>query len=368
MGQTADCDLRVERLMRRRRVDKTDLRAGRQETVQSRRADECHIHPRARHQRQIAKELDRVAETVIVEHEDALAWLPAPPPGRKARSERLGERLALKPARLVSLETALEIAERQEKAAFAGDRFAAAERLGGLKGRERFVEAPEIAQRQRFAAQSRSKARPRGAGAAIGEKRLVHAVELQERIAEIDRGFGEVGAQRERAARSFERLLETSEFAQSSGATAPGVGVAGRKRGRRFESGECFREAPRVKQQLARIDVSDGERGVEAERPSIEAQSGLGLAALAEHIAAHAESFGEIGPAPQGLVKARDCVFAPSFPPGHACRGVERVGFRQRGARGQIGSGHCEQHPRERRLRGPFARPRIWAMRLSRRA
>src|SRR5580704_17243225 len=38
-GQTAECDLRVKRLMHRRRVDKTDLRAGREETVQSRGAD-----------------------------------------------------------------------------------------------------------------------------------------------------------------------------------------------------------------------------------------------------------------------------------------------------------------------------------------
>jgi hypothetical protein len=184
-----------------------------------------------------------------------------------------------------------------------------------------------------LAAQSRSKAWPGGARSSVGVKRLVHMVELQERIAEVDRGFGEVRSQRERATRGFERLFETSELAQSSGATAPGVSVVWRKRGRCFERGERFSEAPRVKQQLARIDMGDDERGVEAERPSIEAQSGLGIAAFTEHVAAHAESLGEIWPARQGLVEARDRIFPPSFPPGYACRGVERLRFRPRGTR-----------------------------------
>ena len=157
--QAADGDLCVELLLRGRRANKTDL--GRvQETVQFRRAGECDLHARRRHQGQIAKELDRVAEPVIVKNEDPFSRPWRSPPGRKASPERLGQRLAFKPARLVSREASFEIAERQQKTAFARDRFAASQRLRGLKRRQRFVEAPEIAQRQRFAAQSRGRARP----------------------------------------------------------------------------------------------------------------------------------------------------------------------------------------------------------------
>ena len=186
--------------------------------------------------------MDRVAEPVVIEHENSFARLRWAAPRRKAGSKRLGEGLALKPTGLISLEPAFEIAERQEQAALAGDRFAAAQGFGGFKGRQRFFEAPQIAQRQRLAAQSRSEAGARGARAAIGVQRLIHAVELQERVAAIDCGFSEVWPQRERSTCGFKRLLEPSEFAKSSGAAAPGVGVVGRKRGRGFECGERFGE------------------------------------------------------------------------------------------------------------------------------
>ena len=184
---------------------------------------------------------------MIVKNEDPFCRPRWPPPGRKASPERLGERLAFKPARFISLEASPEIAERQKKAASARDRFTVSQRLSGLKGRQRFVEAAEIAQRQRFAAQSRGKARPRRARTAVGAERLLHPVEFHERIAEVDRGFGEVRAERERPSRGFERLFEASEFAQDASATAPGVGVAGRKRARRFESRERLGKAALLK-------------------------------------------------------------------------------------------------------------------------
>ena len=155
--------------------------------MQLRRADEGRFDPRRRHPRQIADELDRVAEAMIVEHEDAVLSLPGPGPGRIARPQRLAERLAGEPARFVAFKAALEVAERQEQAAFAGDRFAAAERLGRLERRQRLAVAAEIAQRQRLAAQRGGIVGPRGAGAAVGLERLLHPVELQKRVAEVDR-------------------------------------------------------------------------------------------------------------------------------------------------------------------------------------
>ena len=89
--QAAEGNLRIERLRRWRAVDETDRNAGREEAAQSRRADKCNIHTCAHHQGQVAKELNRVAEPVVVEHKDSLAGLRWPAPRRKAGSKRLGE-------------------------------------------------------------------------------------------------------------------------------------------------------------------------------------------------------------------------------------------------------------------------------------
>ncbi len=104
------------------------------------------------HQRQVADELNRIAEAMIVEDQHAVLSAPRSFPGRIARAQRLGERLALQPASLVALESALEIPERQQQATLAGDRLVGAERLGRLEGRERLAVAAEVAQDQRLAA------------------------------------------------------------------------------------------------------------------------------------------------------------------------------------------------------------------------
>ncbi len=73
--------------------------------------------------------------------------------------------------------------------------------------------------------------------------------------------------------------------------------------------------------------MGDGQRGVELERASIEAQRRLGLAAFAEHIAAHAQGGGEIGPAPERLVDELDRLVAPAIAPVNDGGGVERIGL-----------------------------------------
>ncbi len=89
---------------------------------------------------------------MVVEHQNALAWPSRPPPGLEADAKRFAKRLPLKPARLVSLKSALEVPKRQHEAALACLSLAAAERFGRLERRERLGEAAETAQGQRLAA------------------------------------------------------------------------------------------------------------------------------------------------------------------------------------------------------------------------
>ena len=79
--------------------------------------------------------------------------------------------------------------------------------------------------------------------------------------------------------------------------------------------------------ELAGIDVGDDQRSVELERASIEAQRRLGLAAFAEHIAAHAQRGGEIRPQPKGLVDELDRLVAPAIAPLNDGGGIERIGL-----------------------------------------
>ena len=73
-------------------------------------------------------------------------------------------------------------------------------------------------------------------------------------------------AQLKRALRRFDRFLEASKLAQSSGAAAPGVRIVRRERRRRCERGERLGESASGEQELAEIDMGDDERGVELER------------------------------------------------------------------------------------------------------
>ena len=147
------------------------------------------------HQWQIAKELDRIAEAVIVEHQHPLALPSRPPPGLEARSERLAEPFSVEPARLVACESIFEVPERQHQAALARDRLAAAERRGGVKRRDSLGETAKTPQRQTLTQQRLGQARPRHARPEVGVQRLLAAIELQQRIADIDRGLGEIMTQ-----------------------------------------------------------------------------------------------------------------------------------------------------------------------------
>ena len=140
IGQAADRDLRVEWLPLRRPIDELHRGLRRQKPAQPRRTDEGHIDASRGHQRQIAKELDRIAETVIVEHQHALRAMSRSPSSVSKRvPSASAERLSLKPARLVSLKPAFEVPERQHEAALASDSLAAAQRRGRV---ERCPEPP----------------------------------------------------------------------------------------------------------------------------------------------------------------------------------------------------------------------------------
>ncbi len=185
---------------------------------------------------QIAKELDRIAEAVIVEHQHALGLPPGSLPAWKARSKRLSYRLSFEPTRLVALKSSFEVTKRQHEAAPSRDSFAAAERDRSVKRRHRFREAAKIPQRQSLTQQRLGQARPRLARPEIGVKRLLAAIELQKRVTEIDCGLGKIMTQLKRPLSRFDRFFWAPEFAQCSRAAAPGVRIMGREPRRRCES------------------------------------------------------------------------------------------------------------------------------------
>ena len=152
------------------------------------------------------------------------------------------------------------------------------------------------------------------------------AIELQKRIAEIDRGLRKIMTQLKRALGRFDQFFEASKLAQRSGAAAPGVRIVRRENRRLREARERFWESVGGEQELAEIEMGDDERSVELERAPIEAHRGLRLAAFAQHVPAHAQSVGEIGPQPQRFVHELDRLVAPSFAPQSDGRRVKRVG------------------------------------------
>jgi hypothetical protein len=98
---------------------------------------------------------------------------------------------------------------------------------------------------------------PRDTRPEVSVQRLLAAIELQQRIAEIDRGLRKIVTQLKRALGRFDRFLEAPELAQRSGAAAPAVRIMGRERGRRGKARERFSESARAEQEFAEIDVGD---------------------------------------------------------------------------------------------------------------
>ena len=189
-----------------------------------------------------------------------------------------------------------EIPERQHEAALARDGLAAAERGGLVERRHSLREAAKTPQRQSLTQERLGETRARRARPEIGLKRLLAAIELQKRVAEIDRGLGKILAKLKRALSRFSRLLEAPKLAQRSRAAAPRVRIIRREPRRRCEAVERFRESTGAEQELAGVDMRDDERAVELKRAAIETHRRIRLAAFAQHVPAHAQSVGEIRP------------------------------------------------------------------------
>ena len=180
-------------------------RPGAEQPVQFPRADEGRLHAGLAHHREIARELDRVAEAVVVQHQHAFARAARPLPGGKAHAEGVGEGLAGNPARLVTLPALFEVPEHEVEASAPAHRLAAAERLGGRERGARLVQAIERAQRQRLAAQGLRETGAQQTGAAKRGQRLLVPAELQQGGAEIERGLGKIRAPLQRLARRAAR-------------------------------------------------------------------------------------------------------------------------------------------------------------------
>ncbi len=95
-------------------------------------------------------------------------------------------------------------------------------------------------------------------------------------------------AQFKRALSRFGQFLQTPKLPQSSRAAAPRVWIMRREVRRRGKRSERFLESAGAEQELAKIDMRDHKRGVELERAAIETHRGIGLAAFAQHVPAHA--------------------------------------------------------------------------------
>ena len=152
VGQAADRNLRVEERPVRRRIDESRRGIRRQKPAEPRRTNESHIDAGRGHQRQIAEELDRVAEAMIVEHQHALRIRPGPFQVAKRVPSASAERLSLKPARLVAFEARVRSrrasACRQPLPATASRLPSAAAASNAARASEKSAKTP---QRQRLA-------------------------------------------------------------------------------------------------------------------------------------------------------------------------------------------------------------------------
>src|ERR1700722_1263474 len=200
------------------------------------------------------------------------------------------------PARLVARESIFEVSEGKHEAALARDGLAAAERGGLVERRHSLWELAKAPQRQALTQERLGEARSRLACLKIGLKGLLDAIELQKGVAKIDCGFRKITTKLKRALSRFSRLLKAPKLAQRSRAAAPRVRIIRREPRRRCKRIERFRESAGARQELAGVDMRDHKRSVELKRAAIETHRRIRLAAFAQHVPAHTQSVGEIGP------------------------------------------------------------------------
>src|SRR5208283_3377460 len=120
---------------------------------------------------------------------------------------------------------------------------------------------------------------------AISLQRLLDLIELQPRVAEIERRFGEIRPQTQRFARRGGRFVQPAELAQGPGAAVPKIGVAGLEREGRFEGVERLGAPSLFEKQLSHIRPGGRQIELEADGASVELQSRRALARFAEDVA-----------------------------------------------------------------------------------
>src|SRR6202011_351938 len=165
-------------------------------------------------QRQVAQELNRVAETLLGMQQDGLAVERLAAPLRLFEIARL--QVADAPARLVFLPAGGEVAAQEVQHALAGERHAVAgiERTGAAEARERLVHAAHVLEREAEVEVRDGEARGERDRPAAGGLRFFRAADGAQRVGEIGMGLRVAGPQLGRAAEVFGRFLEPALLAQ----------------------------------------------------------------------------------------------------------------------------------------------------------
>ncbi len=234
--QAAESDLRVEDLGRRR-LDEADLDGLRQEPPELRRTDEGRLRARGLHKRQVADELERVAEAVIVEHEHAPRLRRRPGPWREARPESLGDGPPSHPGAPRSSPSRA----RNRRASAGGNPCCRSPRSCRAPPPARRRPSPWRSGRDFGARRPVRRARLHSRGGPRRPARRRQAPPPSDRASsahcrDCDRGLRMGGLELERALGRDERVFEPAELAQGSGATAPCVRVGRSERGRRSKA------------------------------------------------------------------------------------------------------------------------------------
>ena len=302
--QARNGDLRVELHLLRLALEDAAAERGADEAVELGRAEEMRFGPRRDHHREIAGELDGVAEPVIIDDQHALRRRGGAAPQRIAHAERLGDRLAVDPTRLIAFPAALEIAEHEIETAEPALRLAAAELHRARERCPRLVEAVERAQRQTLSADRVGIVAPLRDGLGESRERRPDLTRFQQRRAEIDRGLRKNRPPLERRARGDDGIVKPPQRAQHRRAGVERIGVVGRELGALVQRRQRLDETTLARQQLGEVEPGRRQRRLEIEGALVEAQRRLGLAATFEDIGAQTEGLGEVRPQRQGGVEA----------------------------------------------------------------
>ena len=187
-----------------------DLRTERaHEAMQLGAHEECDARATRRQQRQIARELDDVAQALLIENDDALAAQVFAPPRRKAHRQPAARRVFALPAVFVVRPAGGKIAQRQLHQRSIVTRVGKIGlcRQRAVKTRHRLGRPLELLQRDPAVVQRDGKIRAERQRAVKTRQRFLETVETLQRVAAIVQRIGIIWPQRKRLVKARHRLF-----------------------------------------------------------------------------------------------------------------------------------------------------------------